>query len=182
MWIRRFSRFFGCYCVTSVTPFRDRGHTITAKKTTKSIIIKITPSFLRTSLQNFPRSLSRACISRYVLYIEISITLLFTKFFKFLPLTLYILYWVCTLLGYEKVVNFWTWVRLVLLKFLLDSLEKLTKSTWKFGKLSSPCKVSCRFSLSAYNIFKCVSKESSEVLRAVLENTAREIDQSHCAY
>ena len=65
--------------MTSVTLFRDRGHTITVKKTTKSIIIKITPpSFLRTSLKNFARSLSKACISRYVLYIEISIALLFT--------------------------------------------------------------------------------------------------------
>ena len=66
-----------------------------SQKTTKSIIKITPPSFLRTSLKNFPRSLSRACISRYVLYIEISIALLFTKFFKFLPLTfstLYILY------------------------------------------------------------------------------------------
>ena len=86
-----------------------------SQKMTKSIIKITPPSFLRTSLKNFPRSLSRACISRYVLYIEISIALLFTKFFKFLPLTLYILYWVCRLLGYEKVVKFWTWVRLVLL-------------------------------------------------------------------
>ena len=80
-----------------------------SQKTTKSIIKITPPSFLRTSLKNFPRSLSRACISRYVLYIEISIALLFTKFFKFLPLTfstLYILYWICRFLGYEKVVKF----------------------------------------------------------------------------
>ena len=147
---------------------------------TKSIIKITPPSFLRTSLKNFPRSLARACISRYVLKFPLHCSSQnFSNFF----------HW--HYIFFTEFVDFWATKKLSSSGLESGSScsnscsipsKSSTKSTWKFGKFSSPCKVSCRFSLSAYSIFKCVSKESSEVLRAVLENTARKIDQSHCAY
>ena len=179
MWIRRFSRFFGCYCVTSVTLFRDRGHTITVKKTTKSIIIKITPpSFLRTSLKNFSKKLVESMYQQVCLvHWNFHCTALHLHYLHYIFFTEFAHFWATKKLSTSGLESGSSCSN----SCSIPS-KNSTKSTWKFGKLSSPCKVSCRFSLSAYNIFKCVSKESSEVLRAVLESTARKIDQSHCAY